>query len=75
MDYKIKCSYKKMNKVYFAISDKYGWENVPYVYNKSTMIEIPMWRYTVKFISSLLTENDIEISKLTKDDIIFLDSQ
>ena len=63
-----------MNKVFYSITDKYDWENEPYVYNNSTKIEIPLWRYSVKFISSLLEEYSININKISKDDTIFLDS-
>ncbi len=74
MEYNLECSNKVMNKIFYSITDKYGWENEPYVYNKSTKIEIPMWRYSVNFINLIIRENNIIIDKITKDDIIFLDS-
>ena len=75
----IAVTYEIMNKIFFEISDKYGWENVPYSYsaNKFTervgKIEICMWRYDVKFINKLFETYAIK-SKVTKDDTIFLEA-
>ncbi len=74
MNYDLECSKKTMNKIFYVITDKYGYENEPYVHNKGTKIEIPLWRYNVKFIDSILRENNIITVKITKDDTIFLDS-
>ena len=75
----IKVTNKVMNKVFYSISDKYGWEEVPYVYSdsifnsKTTHIEICMWRYDVKFIKDLFIENGIDID-VNKDSIYTLNA-
>lgn len=76
----IKVTYDIMNKIFYEISDKYGWENVPYEYSdtafsdKTTRIEICMWRYNVIFISMLFIKYNIIID-IDKDSIIFLDAK
>ena len=69
-----------MNKIYYSISDKYGWEEVPYGYSdtaftgNTTKIEICMWRYDIKFINALFLDNGIDYVA-TKNDTIFLDAK
>ena len=71
---------KVMNNVFFAISDKYGWENVPYEYSDSafsgvtTRIEICMWRYDLKFINNLFKENGLDY-EANKGEELFLDAK
>ena len=77
MTYNYKTTSKIMNKVYFAISDQYGWKNVPYEHGngkRTTKIEICGWRYKNKFIKKIFLENGLTTIDITKDDTIFLDA-
>ena len=80
MDLRYVVTYELLNKIYFAISDQYGWEEVPYEYSSggfkdnTIKIEIPMWRYDTEFMKKLFLDNDLTILEFTKDDVIWLDS-
>jgi len=78
MDYNYKASEKVMNKIYFELADRYGWENVPYEYSetgygkRTTKIEIPCWRYDIWFLKDLMIKYDLTLFDFKGNDTIFI---
>jgi len=76
-EYEYEVSEEALNKIFWDVFDKYGYENCPYEYSKkgyagkTTCLEIRCCRYSIKYIKDLLKKFGIKFSG-TKDDIIFI---